>query len=645
MKEKRLYFLCMGLIILLNVFVFDLAYAQAEELTGNSKVEFLDVKKEEWFYKDIMELTKRGLIAGYSNQTFKPNDKIRVDEFIKILISALNKDVKPTQNGYWATSYIEKAEEQGIIDREEFMNYSNITRGEMAKMIVRAAEQSKDINIALNAPDNYKDYSTLIADFHTLSPQEKEFTLKIYTSGIITGFSDGSFGYHKEATRAEASAIMMRFLEKDRRKIPILPETVDFSNTLTVEEFTAKLLEAIGQKATMDNAFNKGYIRYEADYPSYQKPILRREAALTMARVMDDLTGMSGLFTSGKNDLFIEGRTLNHRLQPYDIDILMNQTSFNYLTLLDWEKYTGHIKDINMLTEEYQKEMVTLYLADLIDTDNQNLKPYDFLTKKEAEKWISNFKEYAFLSQTEVLTKLSNQIHSLEEKPMPEVEVPANAELWGETYPYVNKRLYEYPIPQLSKTLYQFYNVEMYQRNFSTLKTIPQVFKNYFNLKYTVDYRYLDKTAPYYSTFNNEGGIGDYRTRYLFFYNPAHVFNHEEKDKTKWILPDDVVDEEIKNIKEYKIVSQAELITHKSLLYNEVGINNGRGTLRIIFYPPTDPNYLRSLGLEVGKWYEKDVFIWMEASIDGPSEYRDRWKHSYLGTPIIKDLSEYRVME
>ena len=626
--------------------MFDSAYAQTKELTDNSKVAFLDVKKGDWFYRDVMELTKRGLISGYSNQTFKPNDKIRVDEFIKILISALNKDVKTTQNGYWATSYIEKAEEQGIIDNEEFMNYSrNITRGEMAKMIVRATEQSKDINIALNIPDNYKDYSTFITDFHTLSPQEKELALKIYTAGIITGFSDGSFGYHKEATRAEASAIMVRFLERERRKVPVLPETVDFSNTVSVEEFTIQLLEAIGQKATMDEAFHKGYIRYEAEYPTYQKPILRREAALTMARVMDDLTGMSALFTTGENDLFTEGHTLNHRLQPYDIDILVNQTSFKYLTLLDWEDYRGHIEDIQMVTEEYQKEMVTLYLAGLIDTDNQELKPYDFLTKEEAKQWIRNIKEYSSLDQTEVLTKLAKQIQDLDKKPMPEPEIPSNAELWGEIYPYVDKRLYEYPIPPLSQSLFQYYNIDMYQRHFSTLKTIPQVFKNYFNLKYTVDYRNLDAVAPYYSTFNDVGGIGDYRTRSLFFYNPAHVFNHEEKDKTKWILPEDVVDKDIKNIKKHKIVSQAELITHKSLLYNEVGINNGRGTLRIIFYPPTDPNYLKSLGLEVGKWYEKDVFIWMEASIDGPKEYRYRWEHSYLGTPVIKDLSEYRVME
>ncbi len=121
--------------------------------------------------------------------------------------------------------------------------------------------------------------------------------------------------------------------------------------------------------------------------------------------------------------------------------------------------------------------MVTLYLAGLIDTDNQELKPYDFLTKEEAKQWIRNIKEYSSLDQTEVLTKLAKQIQDLDKKPMPEPEIPSNAELWGEIYPYVDKRLYEYPIPPLSQSLFQYYNIDMYQRHFSTLKTIHRSLK------------------------------------------------------------------------------------------------------------------------------------------------------------------------
>ena len=590
-----------------------------------------------------MELTKRGFISGYPDQTFKPNDRIKVDEFIKILISALDGDIKPSTKGYWAENYIKRALDLKIIQEGDFLKYDlYITRGEMASIIVRVSESLKNTDLHLKVPEDYEKYEILIIDLYGLNKREKDVVLKIFASGIITGFPDGSFGYDKLATRAEASAIMMRFLEKDRRTIPTLPEIVDFSNTLSVEEFTIEVLEAIGEKAKMDNAFDKGYIRYEAEYPTYQKPILRREAALTMARVMDELTGMPALFTTGRNDLFVEGKTLNHRLQPYQIDTLINQNGREYFTLLNWENYRGHIKDINMVTEEYQKEMVTLYLAGIIDVDNQQLNPYDFLTKKEAEKWIMSVKEYATLNQTEVLAKLTRQIRDLEENPMPEAENPSNASLWGEIYPYVDKSLYEYPLPTIP--WYGFYNKDMYERKFPGLKNYTQVYKNYYNTKYTVDYRNLQGVAPYYSTFNDVGGIGDYRTRFLFFYNPAHVVNHEEKDKSKWILPEDIVDKEIENIKKNQIVSQSELITHGSLQYM-TSSTYSRATLRIIFYPPTNSQYLKNLGLEVGKWYEKDILILMDATIDGPEEYRDRWESSYFGTPAEWDLSDFRPIK
>ncbi len=132
----------------------------------------------------------------------------------------------------------------------------------------------------------------------------------------------------------------------------------------------------------------------------------------------------------------------------------MTRLKIKHITLIEWEKYRGHIKDIRMITPNYQKEMVTLYLAGIIDVnENNELRPYDFLSREEAQKWINNIKEYSSLSPDEVLNKLAESIRNLEEKPMPEAEKPSNAEIWRSTSPYVNKRLYEYPL-KLDKEKY-----------------------------------------------------------------------------------------------------------------------------------------------------------------------------------------------
>ena len=521
----------------------------------------------------------------------------------------------------------------------------------MARMIVRAGTgtSAKEKGISLDVPDNYKSYSYLITDYSTLDPDSKDIALKVFVSGIITGFPDGSFGFGKNATRAEACTILMRFLEKNQRKIPQLP--IDLSNTLSVREFTTQLLKAIGKEATMEYAYEKGYVRSSAEYPSYEKPILRREAALTMARIMDELTNMPALFTSGDNDLFIQGYTLNHRLQPYQIDKLINNTGREYFTLVKWENYRGHIKDIRMITPNYQKEMVTLYLAGMIDAnENKELRPYDFLTKEEAQEWINKCKEYSSLSSDEVLSKLAVNIRKLEEKPMPEVEKPSNAEIWRSTSPYVNKRLYEYLL-KLDKEKYSMFNFYNTEVTTDTLKKYKLVSELYFNNRYTVDYRTLDVQSKYYSPYGKGiSGIGDYKTRVLFYHNPGHPVNghlDEKGNKRKiedMIFADEILKQEIEKYKKYKVVSQAELITDESLGYiNMTPIV--RATLRIIYYPPTDPVFLKEQGLEAGKWYEKDILIDVVNSVDGVRGFKKRWEFSPINYARHSDLSSFRPME
>ena len=617
------------------------------------KHQFSDVRETDWFYPTVSKLVEKGYIGGYPDGTFKPQNNIRVSEFTKILISAIGYQVDVSKGGYWAEGYINKAKELGIIQDNEFDDYDRyITRGEMARMVVRAGTgtSAKGKGISLDVPENYKSYSYLITDYSTLDPDSKDIALKVFVSGIITGFSDGSFGFDKNATRAEACAILMRFLEKDQRKIPELP--VDFNNTLTVKEFTTQLLKAMGKEATMEYAQKMGYVRPSAEYPSYEKPILRREATLTMARIMDDLTDMTALFTSGDNDLFIQGYTLNHRLQPYMINKLINDIGTEYFTLINWENYRGHIKDIRMITPNYQKEMITLYLAGIIDAnENKELRPYDFLTKEEAQEWINKCKEYSSLSPDEVLMQVAKNIRKLEEKPMPEVEKPSNAEIWRSISPYVNKRLYEYPL-KLDRTsdwgkAVNAYNIELKS---STLKLFKPMYELYFNTRYTVDYRNLDAEAKYYTTYGGEWGIGNYEKRVLFYHNPAQSTNGyldengNRRKKEDVILIDKALKNEIEAYKKYKVVSQAELITDNSLIYSG-GDMRARATWRIIYYPPTDPAFLKEQGLEVGKWYEKDILIDMSIGVGGLEEFRNRWEFSALNYSRHYDFGPYRPME
>jgi hypothetical protein len=176
-----------------------------------------------WGKDHIVKLVNAGNINGYKDGTFKPDNPITVAEFIKILMSSLGyRSLGNSTVDHWAKNYIEKAEELGIIQREDwFTNYSsydlNITRGQMARMVIRAIKEEY--------PDNMNDYINQIRDYQHIDRDFKEYALKAYAKGIISGYEDNTFREYKTATRAEASAIIIRTFLKSERKTPALQPT------------------------------------------------------------------------------------------------------------------------------------------------------------------------------------------------------------------------------------------------------------------------------------------------------------------------------------------------------------------------------------------------------------------------------------
>lgn len=268
-KLCKIMLICLILITGLLIPVH--AYAAAN-------VKFSDVKETDWFYPTVTRLVQKGHISGYTDGSFRPQNNIRVSEFTKILISAVGYQADSSRSGYWAEGCINKAKKLGIIKNGEFSNYDRyITRGEMARMIVRTEKIVKEKGITLNIPENYKEYASLITDYAYMDSDNQNIALKVFVSGIISGFPDGSFGFDKNATRAEASAIIIRFIEKDQRKVPVLPDNEytdvpmvtediqDVSETDNSSEYSSSVQVTGEDDLTVTTRF-KGSVNYVYPY-------------------------------------------------------------------------------------------------------------------------------------------------------------------------------------------------------------------------------------------------------------------------------------------------------------------------------------------------------------------------------------------
>lgn len=186
---------------------------------------FSDMGKH-WADVTVGKLVELGVIAGYDDGTFKPDDTISRAEFVKITRTALKLDLvegnsfKDTTN-HWAKNDVHTLVTKGGIDKSEYgSNFEpnkDITRIEMAKMIVRSiglTEKAKEL----------AGVKTQFVDDNSIPRADKGYIIIASKNEIINGYPDKTFKPNGKATRAEASQMMLNALEKISEGISVEEE-------------------------------------------------------------------------------------------------------------------------------------------------------------------------------------------------------------------------------------------------------------------------------------------------------------------------------------------------------------------------------------------------------------------------------------
>jgi len=93
---------------------------------------FNDVPADAWYKDSMNTLVSSKIIDGYTDGTFRPLSSLQVDHFIKMTVTALGHTNIQNGDGYWASTYIDKAKELNLVQDGEFTGYTRaITRYEM----------------------------------------------------------------------------------------------------------------------------------------------------------------------------------------------------------------------------------------------------------------------------------------------------------------------------------------------------------------------------------------------------------------------------------------------------------------------------------------------------------------------------------
>jgi hypothetical protein len=194
--------------------IIKLIIEEKEEVIENPETEipadkpnFIDII-EHWISEYIDTIIERGIIFGYPDKTFKPDNKVTRGEFASMIIRTF--EIDPIEGNIfddtldnWAESSINGAVERGIITGYEdntFKPDEPITREEMAVMISRA------LNIEEEVVEEY------FEDTGAASPWAQLSISRLGSRKILTGFPDGTFRPKDTLTRAEAVKVIYEIL-------------------------------------------------------------------------------------------------------------------------------------------------------------------------------------------------------------------------------------------------------------------------------------------------------------------------------------------------------------------------------------------------------------------------------------------------
>ena len=164
--------------------------------------EFLDVKREDLFYDDIHKLVGLRIVDGYADDTFKPNKKISVGEFVKLLLLSMGYKQEDSDST-WYRNYETKARELGVIESKDNYNFDAvISRKSMAKMVCKMLKISPEGGA-----------KTVFADLGDL---DTGWIDTVFNEQLMHGYMSNNrivFRPNQSATRAEACSVIARLDE------------------------------------------------------------------------------------------------------------------------------------------------------------------------------------------------------------------------------------------------------------------------------------------------------------------------------------------------------------------------------------------------------------------------------------------------
>lgn len=159
---------------------------------------FPDVAKGySWASDYILRLTAEGVVGGNTDGTFAPGRDLSYGEALKMILEATGNSSTISKTGHWASNYLTKAYQKGIVSSKNIDLDSKITRDQVAELAAKALgiSAASSVNTGITKPTD----------------STNGYVYALYNAGILNGTTTNGVNRYngsKTINRAEISKIV-----------------------------------------------------------------------------------------------------------------------------------------------------------------------------------------------------------------------------------------------------------------------------------------------------------------------------------------------------------------------------------------------------------------------------------------------------
>lgn len=196
---------------------YENGYAISGETNDTPKpdIAFADCGSSHWAYPYVGEMKRDGIISGYDDGNFYPDQKVKREEFVKMAVMASGLYDKDAACGFedvpqdaWHYGYIASAYHANVINgvgEKTFGVGQEMKREDVAVILCRILNM---FQISEGKSDVLTNSGKDFTDSADIDDYAKDSVAVLAEMKILSGFEDGSFRPQDCLTRAEAAKIL-----------------------------------------------------------------------------------------------------------------------------------------------------------------------------------------------------------------------------------------------------------------------------------------------------------------------------------------------------------------------------------------------------------------------------------------------------